>query len=247
MPVDNAGREPGDTGYNRAEAETRDDARHERGRRGGPGGAHEGGAAGPGSSVKKHRDVILISLTVVGVIIGYLTMRRSSTPASDPALAGAAPGSGTTPTSGDGLGTPGSPTGGGALDGFAAYLSNISDELAKLQPGAAPAPGAPVPAVWSRPSSYSASGWASEPGSEPAHVLFGAAARGLRYVRNLTTGAIYQVNPNGKLAYLSAANYAELGNPKYTSFHGPKPPPPRPPHGTPTGPHPTPKPGVKPR
>lgn len=61
-----------------------------------------------------------------------------------------------------------------------------------------------------------------------AHFIFGAAAKGLKYVRNTATRGIYQVQPDGTKYKLTPAQYASLGKPKFTDYYDAtyvKPPP----------------------
>lgn len=205
-----------------------DDARGEPGERG-PAGEHRGGrsAGRPGehakpaggSFVKQHRDALIITITTIGVLIAWLSFKKkSSAQTADP--------TGLAYTSGTGLPAPGQPdpNASGAVDGFAANLSHMQDVLDQLQANLGPSGSTSTPSSTPAAFDYSsmAHSWANEPVTAPARFLTGRAAQGLRYIRNRTTGAIYQVNPNGRLFHLGQSQYAALGKPKYTEYgHAP--------------------------
>lgn len=186
----------------------------------------------------KHRDLIVVVLSILGVLVGYLSYRSSknkttaaTTAATDPAAAAAqlAAGSGdpTQYTSGYGNGVgsgtvagySGDSTAGDPYAGLQSMFQNLSDELAALAPGQSTTPTSPGSSI---PSSFNQS-WSNQPLTAPAQFLYGQAAGGLRYIRDLSkrTAAIGQVNPNGKIYWMNAAQYAELGQPKYTAYGSP--------------------------
>ena len=225
MPVDSEGREPGERGYDRADAEVRE-LEH---------GKDKKPAAGDAGKpfLKAHRDQILIVLTLAGVMIAWLTFRKpkSTDPTSasyDPTAAAGTPS------------TAGPDPSGGAMDGFAAYLSHQSDLLDQLNTTIGSLASGTGGASTSTPSPFDYSSmnhsWAAEPTSAPARFLYGPAARGLRYIRNAANGAIYQINPNGKAFHLTAQQYAELGRPAAVNYGHPPARPPKPPkrHRPPT-------------
>lgn len=194
-----------------------------------PGEKPGGKDAGEQSYLKKHRDMIIVVLTMVGVIIGYLSLKAK------PAASTADSSTQTDPT-GQGIdyaagATPGQSYAGdgGASDGFSAYLGNLTDTLGQIESSLATqtanqGTGTATPSPFDTTNMNQS--WAAEPASTPARFLFGKAAAGLKYIRNATTGAIYQVNPNGKGYHLTPAQWAALGKPKYTNYDVPKPKPP---------------------
>lgn len=199
-----------------------------------PAGEHDGkpgdgkdgkpGKAGEQSYLKKHRDMIIVALTMVGVIIGYLSLKggKSSTAATDPSTLTDPAGAGVNYTGGTTAGQS-FPGDGGASDGFSAYLSNMSDQLNAIESAlatgtASTGTGTATPTPFDTTNLNQS--WAAEPSSTPAHFLYGKSAAGLRYIRDLSkkTGSVGQVNPNGSIYWLNLQQYTELGSPKYTSF-----------------------------
>lgn len=197
------------------------------------------------AKLTKHKDMIVIALTIVSVMIAYLSFKGrggksdgasaqavDNTGADDPFggasyTSGFSTGVGTGTIAGGDSSAYGS-SGAGATDGLAAYFDNLSDELAQLTSAVGANAGSntttpATPTPWKRPTTNTSTAWAREPASEPARFLFGAAARGLRYTRDRATGRIYQVNPNGRPYALTRYQYAALGMPKYSEY-GTKPP-----------------------
>lgn len=191
-----------------------------------------GGAKGEVAKVEtklgKHRDLIIIVVSLLGVIIAWVSYRR--------AKSGGSSGSTFTDTTGSGSAGPaGLVAGSGApdasaLDGLSTYLSNIQAELDTLT-----AASRQKAKGWVAPTRYNSPRWRNEPASEKPHFLFGAAAKGLKFLRNRRTGAILEVNPNGTLYKLTHRQYILLGKPT-TIDYGRKPKPAPSPHSGPTSP-----------
>lgn len=188
-----------------------------------PGGEKGGAVAKAEGKLGKHRDLIIIVISIVGVVIAWVSYRHVKGGGASGSGAATAPdytsGSGATPAgfvAGSGADT-------GASDGLLTLLSNMQHELDQLNTTIG-ATGAPRP-KWTRPARYNSPRWAGEPASEKPHYLFGAAAKGLTYLRNLATGAVYQINPNGRAFKLNRRQYAALGKPTAITYgHKPTPP-----------------------
>lgn len=182
---------------------------------GGPHGTHGKPAAAAGKK-KDHKQLIVIVVSVVGVIIAWISYKSSQNKAAadDPTMTGTSPyaqaANGQAAAGGNvaGAGDPSSTA------GFASYLANLQAEIDGLQTavdGFTPTPVVTPP-----------TGPVLKPPSQiyKPHFIYGAAAKGLKYIRNRATGAFYQVQPNGSLYKLNPVQYAELGNPHASASFG---------------------------
>jgi hypothetical protein len=171
----------------------------------------------------------IIALSFVGVVIAYMTYRSRSAKAN--AAATALPSSPYLDAAAQqaAAGSGGFVAGTGASDGLTSLLDNLSGEIAAMQ-STQQAQLTTLPDAIAK----AIKGTTPAPVTNSApHFIYGSAAHGLRYIKNLANGFIYQINPNGSQYHLSASQYAELGNPKYTTYGSaprPKPKPkPKPP------------------
>lgn len=173
------------------------------------------------------RQLILIVVGVVGVIIAWISFRAKANSAGANNTADTSlPTTSYSPATSSGLVAGGDPSGGYSSgdysDGFAAYLSNMSDELSTLNTsltGLQTTISSKIPSPITPPKSSTT--------AKPT-VKIGAAAKGLKYVRDLASGIIYQVQTGtgGKpvFVHVTAADYAALGKPTYTTYGHKQPP-----------------------
>lgn len=183
-----------------------DDARElepgERGREGSGsrGTDRQAAGAGPtGKPKKKDRTGLLVALSAAGVVIAYVTyraIRGGSSASSSNAAASTAPASSATnpsyyPSSGDVAGSGYNPDAGAGLE---TMIANLESQVGQLQTG--------ISAIPTTPSSPSSGTVAS---SSPFQLK-----SGLNYLRDNTTGAIYQIEADGSSVHLTPQQWAEI-------------------------------------
>lgn len=150
---------------------------------------------------------VLIVLSIVGVVIAWITYKHQVSSAATAANSANT----TSPAYGGGVGGTGTVAGSTGADptaGFASYLANLSGEISTLQ-GQIAAMG---PVMSGTPVTTPVS-----PSNPPA-FQFGSAAAGDKYIRDRGTGNIFQVQQGGLMYHLTPSQMAALGNPKYTEY-----------------------------
>lgn len=160
------------------------------------------------SWAKTHKNTAL-GIGAVGTVGGFALYQRHKTSAATTGDAGTATSSTDgTSTSGYAYGTAGLT---GTPDTSGTDIQNaVQDQL-----------NAALDAI-----GQSGSSSASSTDPSTAQFYFGAAAQGLRYLRDRATGAVYQVGPTGVAYHVSPIQYAELNRPAYTDYGtAPKPKP----------------------
>lgn len=154
--------------------------------------------AGPnGKPKKKDRTGLLVALSAAGVVIAYITYRAirgggsSSTTAASTTGASSASNPNYYPSSGDVAGSGYNPDAGAGLE---TMLSNLESQIGQLQTGISAIPTTPV---------------SSSSGTTASASPFQLKS-GLNYLRDNTTGAIYQIEADGSSVHLSPQQWAEI-------------------------------------
>lgn len=182
-----------------------------------PGDGKDGKPGAPKSAADKSKDrrnqVIIISLTAVGLIIGYLTLRKGGSSSATTSGTGSSalnpslyPGSGTVAGSG------GTATDPNANSGLQTLLEQMQAEIATLQSGTSAGDGSTVPTAPSSP--YATTKWSGS-GFDMAD------AGQLTYLQDDLAKKWYQVLPNGQIFQLNTQqiNAVEAQYPNITIKH----------------------------
>lgn len=156
--------------------------------------------AGPnGKPKKKDRTGLLVALSAAGVVIAYVTYRsiRGGSSASSTTAASTAPASSASnpnyypASSGNVAGSGYNPDAGAGLE---TMIANLESQVGQLQTG--------ISTIPTTPSSPSSGTVAS---SSPFQLK-----SGLNYLRDNTTGAIYQIEADGSSVHLTPQQWAEI-------------------------------------
>lgn len=180
----------------------------------------------PAGKKKDHKESILVAVSIIGVVIAWISFKSISSGASNSTVSGtSAPlvSSGTVAGASSDTADSNSylnqlSTEVGAMltsnqanataqqqanSGFASYLSNLSDEIGTLSSAVTAGAGTP-----------------STPTATPSAFAMGSAAQNDTYVRNASDNKIFQVSQSGAFYWLNPAEYASLGKPAATNYSG---------------------------
>lgn len=168
-----------------------------------------GATAGEAPKDKKKdqkKQTVIAVASVAGVVVAFLIFRSRSGGGSAPATMSPGGSIGTYTPSGNVVGSGTDPS---AVQGLSTLLGNQSLQLQSLEAAIA--------------GLTPAQSTADTPAVTPPAFELGAAAADDTYVRNDTTGAIYQVQPGQggtapNFVYLNGQQYAALGKPAFTGY-----------------------------
>lgn len=193
-----------------APADERHDEHQGEGEHGKPGDKKPPGAKKP---LKDRKELLIVIVSIVGVFITYLIYRSQSAGAATTSFTG-------------GQGTLGNGTlaGGdtGAADGLSSLIDSQSALLAEIEATLKKEQRAinRLPKKMNHPPHHHKPphGGGKGPSGKP-HFIMNWRAQHLKFIKDDATGKIGEVMKNGKVFWLNARQYAELGRPHYTEYH----------------------------